>query len=49
MNDLEQTVAEINGNFPVPGKDNISQGFRDNITKIKAAIVTGKQIGRAHV
>lgn len=39
MNDLEQTVAEINGNFPVPGKDNISQGFRDNFTKIKAAFL----------
>ena len=33
-------VSNINGNFPQSGKDNPSQGLRDNFTNIKLALVT---------
>jgi hypothetical protein len=37
------TYGLINENFPVPGADNDSQGFRDNWTQIKTALETAKQ------
>ena len=35
----------IDVNYPVPGVNNNSQGFRDNF----AAVKTNLEIGRAHV
>jgi len=34
--------ADIDGNFPVAGQDNDSQGFRDNFTTIKNSLSTAK-------
>ena len=37
----------INTNYPVPGVNNNSQGFRDNFAAIKTNL--NAEIGRAHV
>lgn len=37
------TPSNINGNFPVFGQDNSTQGFRDNFTNIKSNFVFTKQ------
>lgn len=34
--------TDIDGNFPVAGQDNDSQGFRDNFTTIKNSLATAK-------
>ena len=31
-------IGTINGDYPVAGQDNDSQGFRDNFTKIKTEL-----------
>lgn len=36
------SYASLNENFPVPGADNDSQGFRDNWIQIKTALATAK-------
>ena len=36
------TPSNINGNFPVYGQDNKTQGFRDNFTNIKSNFVFTK-------
>lgn len=37
------TPSNINGNFPVFGQDNSTQGFRDNFTNIKNNLLFAKQ------
>ena len=37
------TPSNINGNFPVFGQDNSTQGFRDNFTNIKNNLAFAKQ------
>ena len=34
--------TDVDGNFPVAGQDNDSQGFRDNFTTIKNSLATAK-------
>ena len=36
------TTTNINGDFPIAGQDNNSQGFRDNFTNIKTGLNTAK-------
>jgi hypothetical protein len=36
-------TAKININFPVPGKDNDTQGFRTNFSEIKLSLDTAEQ------
>lgn len=36
------TTTNINVNYPVPGQDNDSQGFRDNFFNLRAALNTAK-------
>jgi hypothetical protein len=40
MTTLQQTIDTIDETYPVAGKDNDSQGFRDNFYTIKTALTT---------
>lgn len=43
MADSAITYTGIDEEFPVPGQDNDSQGFRDNFSQIKTALETAKE------
>ena len=36
--------SNINGNFPIAGQDNDSQGFRDNFTNIRNNFAFSQQL-----
>ena len=42
MADSAITYTGIDEEFPVPGQDNDSQGFRDNFSQIKTGLETAK-------
>lgn len=43
MSNLPTQISQINEEFPVQGRENSSQGFRDNFASIKAALTTIKE------